>query len=196
MKTRDFASPDRMAQLCNNALDVIATLVNRGELGHNEELYSWLREEVGMTDGEIRQAGFECPPDEEMTVPDVIEHLRDLAKDRESFFNEDGDDEIFRADHKALLKAIELLEKTERIEVNTVFGKLSAEVCSDPNYPGIVICIEQDGEGGKYDRQLAVAECTPDVPIESSHALRLMVWNSDDEDFTDDFTFLKDDNEP
>ncbi len=64
MDAGDFA-PERTMQLCNKALDVIAMLVNKGETGHEDELYSWLSEEVGMTDEEIRQAGFDCLPDED-----------------------------------------------------------------------------------------------------------------------------------
>lgn len=80
----------------------------------------------------------------------------------------------------------------DRIEVQTVFGKLSAEVSGDPQYPGIVICIEQNDEDGKYDKQLALAECTPDMPVDGGHSLRLLVWNNDDmDDYTDDFTFIE-----
>ena len=63
LKTRSFAPPERMAGLCNKALDVIAMLVHRGECGHKNELYSWLSEEVGMTDEEIRQAEVDCVPE-------------------------------------------------------------------------------------------------------------------------------------
>lgn len=48
---------------------------------------------------------------EELSVQEIITQLEDLACDRESFFREDGDDEVFRQDHKALIKAIQLLEK-------------------------------------------------------------------------------------
>lgn len=66
MKTRNFASPERMTQICNKALDVISTLVDFGDSAPNHDLYSWLSEEVGMTDAEIRTAGFDCVPDAEI----------------------------------------------------------------------------------------------------------------------------------
>jgi hypothetical protein len=55
---------ERMAVIGNNALNVIAKLVHSGDNMSNE-LYSWLSEEVGMTDEEIRTAGFDCLPDTE-----------------------------------------------------------------------------------------------------------------------------------
>lgn len=77
------------------------------------------------------------------------------------------------------------------IAIDTVFGRLSAEASADPNYPGITICIEQEEDGVKYDKQLALVECTPDHPVDGGHALRLLVWNSDHDDYTDDFTFME-----
>ena len=43
-----------------------------------------------------------------------------------------------------------------------------------------------------FERQFALMECTQDIPKIGGHSLRLLVWNSDFEDFTDDFTFLED----
>ena len=43
-------------------------------------------------------------------VPSVIAQLLDMAEDRKSFFNDDGDDEVYREDYKALLIAIEILD--------------------------------------------------------------------------------------
>lgn len=37
--------------------------------------------------------------------------LRDLALDRKSFFTEDGDDEIFRADYAACVESADILER-------------------------------------------------------------------------------------
>lgn len=44
-------------------------------------------------------------------IEDIIIQLKDLASDRETFFSKDEDDEIFRLDYEALMKAIQLLEK-------------------------------------------------------------------------------------
>lgn len=89
------------------------------------------------------------------------------------------------------------MELTARqIEVNTIFGTLFAGVSGDPKYPGIHICIEQEENGEKYDKQLALAECTPNMPRDGEHSLRLLAWNSDHEDFTDDFTFIEGSPEP
>jgi len=43
----------------------------------------------------------------------VKSRLLDLARDRESFFRNDGDDDIFREDYDALVKAVGLLDKLE-----------------------------------------------------------------------------------
>jgi hypothetical protein len=80
--------------------------------------------------------------------------------------------------------------KTHRIEVETIFGTLSAEINGDPAYPGITICI-RDREKENGEKQLARVEATPDSPKGGVHSLRLLAYNSDGEDFTDDFTFYE-----
>jgi hypothetical protein len=82
----------------------------------------------------------------------------------------------------------------ERIETNTVFGKLFAEVNGDSDYPGISICMEikDEEQDAVLEKQFALMECTPDIPEVGGHSLRLLVWNNDHDDFTDDFTFLED----
>ena len=81
---------------------------------------------------------------------------------------------------------------TNRIEVKTVFGKLTAEVSGDPDHPGISLCIEEKEEDEIYIKTLAVAECTSKMPTESEHSLRLLVYNSDNnDDWTNDFTFIE-----
>jgi hypothetical protein len=50
---------ERITHLFGNALDAIATLAGCCEYKHCNEMYSWLSEEVGMTDNEICEAGFE-----------------------------------------------------------------------------------------------------------------------------------------
>ena len=47
----------------------------------------------------------------ELSIDEIIFHLYDLAQDRESFFTDDGYDDIFRFDYHVLLRAIKLLEK-------------------------------------------------------------------------------------
>lgn len=47
-----------------------------------------------------------------MKSKDVIYQLESLIEDRKSFFDNDGDDEIFRADAKALEKAIEIIQNS------------------------------------------------------------------------------------
>ena len=44
-------------------------------------------------------------------VNDVKARLLDLAKDAESHFSEDGDDEVFRYDYSMLHRAVELLDE-------------------------------------------------------------------------------------
>lgn len=53
---------------------------------------------------------------EVISIEDIILQLRDLASDRKSFFSKDGDDEIFRRDYIALMKAIQLLEKLNDLQ--------------------------------------------------------------------------------
>jgi DNA-directed RNA polymerase subunit M/transcription elongation factor TFIIS len=53
----------RYEHLFDNALNVIATLLDSGDTEYGDNLYAWLSEEVGMTDDEIRKAGFGCVPD-------------------------------------------------------------------------------------------------------------------------------------
>jgi len=84
------------------------------------------------------------------------------------------------------------LNAAKKIEISTIFGNLIAELSGDPAYPGINICVERaDEEGNKYNKQLALVEATPNIPTEGEHSLRLLVWNGDEEDFTDSFTFLE-----
>lgn len=79
----------------------------------------------------------------------------------------------------------------DRIEVDTVFGKLYAEVSSDPDYPGIYVGLEREDTDGTTDMTLALAECTPDIPTEGGHALRVMVWKIYHDDYDNAFTFLE-----
>ena len=84
------------------------------------------------------------------------------------------------------------MSENKRIEVNTVFGTVSAEASGDPMYPGINICIDSVDEAGqKYERQLALVEATPKMPADDAYSLRLLVWNGDHDDYTDDFTFME-----
>ena len=46
-------------------------------------------------------------------INDIQKQLLDLAEDRKSFFNDDGGDEIFRADYAALIAAAEILNYKE-----------------------------------------------------------------------------------
>lgn len=54
----------------------------------------------------------------EMPLQECIARLEDLIQDRKSFFTEDGDDEIFRADVAALKRAISELRKIAAGEAN------------------------------------------------------------------------------
>lgn len=48
-----------------------------------------------------------------MKIEEVIHQLEDLIEDRKSFFEEDGGDEIFRADVEALQEAIEIIKESK-----------------------------------------------------------------------------------
>jgi hypothetical protein len=83
--------------------------------------------------------------------------------------------------------------QARKIEINTPFGILFAELSGDSDYPGIYICIKQENEtDGEYERQLALVECTPNMPNNENHTLRLLAWGKDDiEDYTEFVTFGK-----
>ena len=80
---------------------------------------------------------------------------------------------------------------TSRIAIETPLGLMFAELSGDSNYPGIYICIEQENKTyGKYERQLALVECTPDMPGNDTHSLRLLTWRKNDTgDYTDSVMF-------
>ena len=78
-----------------------------------------------------------------------------------------------------------------RIAIETPLGLLFAELSRDSNYPGIYIGIEQENKtDGKFERQLALVECKPDIPGNDTHSLRLLAWRRDDNgDYTDSVMF-------
>jgi len=41
---------------------------------------------------------------------EIVKRLFDIAEDRKTFFKDDGDDEVFREDYAALVKAAQLLD--------------------------------------------------------------------------------------
>jgi len=83
----------------------------------------------------------------------------------------------------------------KRIEVDTVFGKLIAEVGGDPYYPGISIFLAGKDGDEDFEKDLAMVEATPDTPKDNTYSLRVLVYNSDEEGFTDEFTIMEQDAE-
>jgi len=82
--------------------------------------------------------------------------------------------------------------QVQTMQVETPLGTLIAKASGDATYPGISICFAQEDDEDKYEKQLALAEVTSETIIYGLHSLRLMVWNSDHEDYSDDFTFMQD----
>ena len=88
-------------------------------------------------------------------------------------------------------------ETNRRIEVKTVFGTLYAEKSGDPSYPGIYLGLEHENGGEPADKVLALAECTPDLPVKGGNTIRLLVWgnntvlDNNQDDYTDSFVFLE-----
>lgn len=78
--------------------------------------------------------------------------------------------------------------QNNKVEIDTVFGKLFAETSGDSDYPGIYICIEQEDEFGKYERQLVLIESTPDIDTDNKYSLRALVWSKDIKDGYEDYT--------
>lgn len=62
--------------------------------------------------------------------------------------------------------------KAPSVEVDTRLGKISCEVCEDPNYPGLTVYW-----GG---RQIAVIE-----PATEGSIMRIMAWDKDEDDPSD-----------
>jgi len=81
----------------------------------------------------------------------------------------------------------------ERIELDTMFGKVVAEKSGDPDHPGIHLVLEvKDSENsGTEERQLTLLEYAPDKQGDKS--LRLMVWGSGSCDCTAEFVLASDD---
>ena len=69
----------------------------------------------------------------------------------------------------------ELLQR-ERIERETVFGTLFAELSGDPDYPGIYVGLFDNEDG--IEKTMTLAEATPNHPSDNTHALRLLVWRN------------------
>ena len=75
---------------------------------------------------------------------------------------------------------------TTSIKIPTPFGKLTAEVTSDPAYPGIAVYLDED-EGLK---DLVMVEVMPDHPEEGRKSLRAIVWgDASNEDYTHSIYF-------
>ena len=75
----------------------------------------------------------------------------------------------------------------DKIEVGTPFGKLVAELSTDPEYPGIWICIRKiDPEDGhEYETPLALVESQVDSTTEDRYRLWVGVWGDyEDEEIT------------
>ena len=82
----------------------------------------------------------------------------------------------------------------KRIKIETFFGTMIAETAGNPQYPGIVLFVEQEGSDGPCERQLALVECTPDAMAKgkNAHELRLLIWHDEEnEDYTDAYTFYQ-----
>ena len=69
------------------------------------------KRENARIEGELETHADKVDNDDylEMAPEDIIAHLRDLAKDSESHFSDDGDDKIFRVDSFALRTAANLI---------------------------------------------------------------------------------------
>jgi len=75
------------------------------------------------------------------------------------------------------------------IKILTSFGTLVAEVASNPEYPGIAIYLETDGDEGPRVKDMVLVEVTPNYPDEGAKSLRALVWaDADVEDHTHSFT--------
>lgn len=90
-------------------------------------------------------------------------------------------------------EATSTMDRSSKVEVETVFGTLTAEPASDPNYPGIYLYLKQN-DGTALDA--ALFEATPERPTSGQSTLRLLVWgNTERDDFTDEFPFATADTE-
>lgn len=143
---------------------------------------------------------------------EILEYFQDLFEDPERTWEECGLDVIMAP--KMLLKididslseeqyeylldseaavsrwCIQELLKKDRLEVETPFGQLFAEVGRDPAYPGIYFGLREPAE--VCERTFALAESTPNQPEDEKLALRLLVWSNmnDMTDYSNEFVFL------
>jgi len=71
---------------------------------------------------------------------------------------------------------------TNRITVDTPFGKLVAEISGDENSPGIAVLLEKSNEDGSmYEDQIALVESTP--LINHGQTLRFLWWDLKSENY-------------
>ena len=86
----------------------------------------------------------------------------------------------------ALRNHITELEKTgNRIEVDTPFGNLFAEVGGHPEYPEIFMSINREDDYGVYERPLVLVGCKNPISEYNdgeANTFRLIVWNDDEND--------------
>jgi hypothetical protein len=137
-----WTDPSRKAQICDKALELIAELVYRGESpkNHREEMYSYLAEELGMTNREIHLAGFDCLLESNYVgeeIDDVIGKLLDfkycIPPDFEN--DEDGESHI-----NAIGRAIDLLNRE-------IAQDITKEIDGMPVCPQCEDIIEADSNG-------------------------------------------------
>ena len=86
---------------------------------------------------------------------------------------------------------IQELLKKDRLEVETPFGQLFAEIGGDTtHYPGIYLGLRKPA--GDYEETFALAESTTDTPEDGEHTLRLLVWSemNDMEEYSNEFIYL------
>jgi len=120
------------------------------------------------------------------------------AGDEEKILAGGADEVVMRgmeSKHNEEEREIVMGKNEKRIEVNTVFGTLTAEVFDNSEYPSIDISLnvpDEDNEGETYERRLVLVESTPNIPKIGLHSLRVLVYHDDDnEDFTHDFKFYE-----
>lgn len=70
----------------------------------------------------------------------------------------------------------------KRIEVQTIFGKLTATISEDKKYPEIYIYIEEGINNKTNKKQLALIHSIPSSSDENKYILQLLIYADNDSD--------------
>jgi len=78
----------------------------------------------------------------------------------------------------------------DKLIVETALGKIIATPSADPDYPGIFVGFQPNGN--EFEIDLALIEASPNKDQNLEKELRVLVWgDKDKDDYTDAFSIVK-----